>query len=167
MSKRAVLYARVAVGDADGANHKLVEQLAQCRNYALAQGWSWQQCGEWVCQALASRLFQCHCEINRDFALRDSGNKRFVIVRLTDRRQQQVNRYRLRPCSGDGGQEPGLQRARPGPGTQCVEAAVVDFYQDHVGAGMGGVEPCPGIVEQVIGTGADLPGKHGPDCRGQ
>ena len=40
MSKRAVLYARVAVGDADGANHKLVEQLAQCRNYALAQGWT-------------------------------------------------------------------------------------------------------------------------------
>ena len=40
MSKRAVLYARVAVGDADGANRKLVEQLAQCRNYALAQDWT-------------------------------------------------------------------------------------------------------------------------------
>ena len=40
MSKRAVLYARVAVGDADGASRKLCEQLDQCRDYALAQGWT-------------------------------------------------------------------------------------------------------------------------------
>lgn len=40
MSKRAVLYARVAVDDADGASRKLCKQLDQCRDYALAQGWA-------------------------------------------------------------------------------------------------------------------------------
>jgi DNA invertase Pin-like site-specific DNA recombinase len=40
MSKRAVLYARVAVGDADGASRELWEQLDQCRDYALAQDWT-------------------------------------------------------------------------------------------------------------------------------
>ncbi len=40
MSKQAVLYARVAVGDADGASRKLCKQLDQCRDYSLAQGWA-------------------------------------------------------------------------------------------------------------------------------
>ena len=40
MTKRAVLYARVARGDEFDSNHNLTNQLAACREYAISHGWA-------------------------------------------------------------------------------------------------------------------------------